>query len=397
MAKEDEAMSTEFFWRLPLGSDGPNMALDKNNRGAAVHRPGNIAPGRLPNGDPDGFTYIDYIAQVAKAAEIAGFEGALLPTGPEPWIAAAALARETRRIKFLIAFQAAWTLPAYAAQQAGILQNLSHGRLEWNIITGGSPVQQAANGDFLSHDLRYKRTGEFLDIIKGLWENETFSYEGEIYRLQNGSLWPAARQERRPGVYFSGFSDAALAVAAQHADVYLNWAEPIDKLKPHIERVRELAAKQNRTVRFGIRIDLLVRETEQAAWDEARRQYELIDARTAAILNRINGNSDSVGAARQTAYHQNKTGFDDLVVGPNLWAGFGKAKPGPAVGLVGSYQNVAERLSEFRDAGISTFILAGSPHLEEALRVGQEVLPLVHARSIHDQAAALEPDVAKVA
>jgi alkanesulfonate monooxygenase len=373
------------------------MALDKNNRGAAVHRPGNIAPGRLPNGDPDGFTYIDYIAQVAKAAEIAGFEGALLPTGPEPWIAAAALARETRRIKFLIAFQAAWTLPAYAAQQAGILQNLSHGRLEWNIITGGSPVQQAANGDFLSHDLRYKRTGEFLDIIKGLWENETFSYEGEIYRLQNGSLWPAARQERRPGVYFSGFSDAALTVAAQHADVYLNWAEPIDKLKPHIERVRELAAKQNRTVRFGIRIDLLVRETEQAAWDEARRQYELIDARTAAILNRINGNSDSVGAARQTAYHQNKTGFDDLVVGPNLWAGFGKAKPGPAVGLVGSYQNVAERLSEFRDAGISTFILAGSPHLEEALRVGQEVLPLVHARSIHDQAAALEPDVAKVA
>lgn len=99
-------MSTEFFWRLPLGTDGPQLSTDKHNRGSAHHRPGHIAPGRLPNGEPDDFTYIDYIAQVAKAAELAGFEGALLPTGPEPWIAAAALARETRRIRFLIAFQA---------------------------------------------------------------------------------------------------------------------------------------------------------------------------------------------------------------------------------------------------------------------------------------------------
>jgi alkanesulfonate monooxygenase len=385
-------MSTEFFWRLPLGSDGPQMALDKNNRGAAVHRPGNIAPGRLPNGEPDGFTYIDYIAQVAKAAELAGFEGALLPTGPEPWIVAAALARETRRIKFLIAFQATWTLPAYAAQQAATLQSLSHGRLEWNIITGGVPNAQRANGDFLSHDLRYKRTGEFLDIIKGLWDNDTFSFEGEVYRLENGALWPGARKERRPNVYFSGFSDAALTVAARHADVYLNWAEPVDKLKPHIGRVRELAAAQGRTVRFGVRVDLLARETEEAAWNEARRQFELIDGKTAAILNRISGGSDSVGAARQTAYHQNKDRFDDLIVGPNLWAGFGKAKPGPAVGLVGSYQNVAERLLEFRDAGISTFILAGSPHLEEAMRVGQEVLPLVHARPERDRATTELPE-----
>ncbi len=390
-------MSTEFFWRLPLGSDGPNLAMDKNNRGGLAHRPGAIAPGRLPNGEPDGFTYVDYIAQVAKAAELAGFEGALLPTGPEPWIVAAALARETRRIKFLIAFQAAWTLPAYAAQQAGILQNLSHGRLEWNIITGGVPPQQRANGDFLEHDLRYKRTGEFLDIVKGLWQNETFSYEGEIYRLENGALWPALRRESRPGVYFSGFSDAALTVAARHADVYLNWAEPIDKLRPHIDRVRDLAARQGRSVRFGLRVDLLARETEATAWAEARRQYALIDGRTEALLNRINGGSDSVGAARQTAYHENKEGFDDLIVGPNLWAGFGKARPGPAVGLVGSYQNVAERLAEFRDAGISTFILAGNPHLEEALRVGQEVLPLVHAAPERERRPAVEAATAELA
>jgi alkanesulfonate monooxygenase len=390
-------MSTEFFWRLPLGSDGPYLASDKNTRGPQPWRPGNIAPGRLSDGTPDGFTYIDYIAQVAKAAELAGFEGALLPTGPEPWIAAAALARETRRIKFLIAFQATWTLPAYAAQQAGILQNLSHDRLEWNIITGGVPAQQRANGDFLEHDLRYKRTGEFLHIVQGLWENERFSYDGEVYKIENGALHPALRRERRPGVYFSGFSEPALEVAARHADVYLNWAEPVDKLKPHIERVRELAAKQGRTVRFGIRIDLLARETEEAAWAEARRQYTFIDDKTAAFLKRINGGSDSVGAARQTAYHAQAQRFDDLILGPNLWAGFGLAKPGPAVGLVGNYQNVAERLAEFRDAGISTFILAGSPHLEEALRIGQEVLPLVRLLPAHATASHTAPQTTATA
>jgi len=384
-------MSTEFFWRLPLGSDGHHLATDKNTRGSAIHRPGNIAPGRLPNGEPDGFTYIDYIAQVAKAAEIAGFEGALLPTGPEPWIAAAALARETRRIKFLIAFQATWTLPAYAAQQAAILQNLSRGRLDWNIITGGNPASQRANGDFLEHDLRYQRTGEFLDIIKGLWENDSFSYKGDIYQLENGSLPRGLTQERKPSVYFSGFSDPALDVAARHADVYLNWAEPIDKLKPHMERVRELADKQGREVRFGIRIDLFARETEEAAWSELRRQYERIDAKTSEFIKGFASGSDSVGAARQTAYHQNSQRFEDLIIGPNLWAGFGKAKPGPTIGLVGSHENVAERLVEYRDAGFSTFILAGNPHLEEALRIGQEVLPLVHQRPAARELAPVTP------
>ncbi|MEK1904274.1 MAG: LLM class flavin-dependent oxidoreductase, partial [Pseudomonas sp.] len=187
------------------------------------------------------------------------------------------------------------------------------------------------------------------------------------------------RNERKPGVYFSGFSDPALDVAAKHADVYLNWAEPVDKLKPHLERVRELAAKQGREVRFGIRIDLFARETEEAAWSELRRQYERIDAKTSAAIKHFASGSDSVGAARQTAYHQNSERFDDLILGPNLWAGFGKAKPGPTVGLVGSHENVAERLAEYRDAGFSTFILAANPHLEEALRIGQEVLPLVHA------------------
>lgn len=367
-------MSTEFFWRLPLGTDGPQLNTDRHNRGAPDYRPGNIAPGRLPNGEEDGFTYIDYIAQVAKAAELAGFEGALLPTGPEPWIVAAALARETRRIRFLIAFQATWTLPAYAAQQAAILQHLSRGRLDWNIITGGNPASQRAQGDYLEHDRRYQRTGEFLDVIQGLWENEQFSYDGDVYQLENGSLPPGLHGQRKPGVYFSGFSDAALDVAARHADVYLNWAEPVEKLKPHIERVSELADKQGRSVRFGLRVDLFARETEEAAWRDLRNQFDRLQVKNPPLVTV----SDSVGGARQTAYHKNIDRFEDLILGPNLWAGFAKAKPGPTVGLVGSHQNIAERLAEYRDVGFSTFILAGNPHLEEALRIGQEVLPLVH-------------------
>lgn len=373
-------MSTEFFWRLPLGTDGQQLSTDQHNRGSFSQRPGHIAPGYRPDGKTDGFTYIDYIAQVAKAAELAGFEGALLPTGPEPWIVAAALARETRRIRFLVAFQATWTLPAYAAQQAAILQHLSHGRLDWNIITGGNPAHQRAQGDYLDHDQRYRRTGEFLDIIQGLWEHEQFSYQGQIYQLENGELPPGLRQERKPGVYFSGFSDPALDVAARHADVYLNWAEPLDKLKPHIDRVRELAARQGREVRFGLRVDVFARETEEAAWRDLRRQFDAVGNRGSSEAKAFTSGSDSVGGARQTAYHQNVDRFEDLILGPNLWAGFAKAKPGPTVGLVGSHENVAERLAEYRDAGFSTFILASNPHLEEALRIGQEVLPLVQDR-----------------
>ena len=264
-------MSTEFFWRLPLGTDGPQLSTDQHNRGSFKQRPGHIAPGYRPDGQADGFTYIDYIAQVAKAAELAGFEGALLPTGPEPWIVAAALARETRRLRFLIAFQAAWTLPAYAAQQAAILQHLSHDRLDWNIITGGNPASQRAQGDFLDHDQRYRRTGEFLDIIDGLWRNEHFSYQGEVYQLDNGALPEHLGHVRKPGVYYSGFSDPALDVAARHADVYLNWAEPIEQLRPHIERVRELAYQVMEKVRadpdvINVNVD----------WDEPSKVVRLV-------------------------------------------------------------------------------------------------------------------------
>lgn len=304
----------------------------------------------------------------------------MVSPGPEPWIVAAALARETRRLRFLVAFQATWTLPAYAAQQAAILQHLSHGRLDWNIITGGNPASQRAQGDFLDHDQRYRRTDEFLDIIDGLWNHERFSYQGDIYRLEHGALPPGLGNERKPAVYFSGFSDAALDVAARHADVYLNWAEPVDQLKPHIERVRELADKQGRSVRFGLRVDLFARETEEAAWADLRSQFERLEGKPSAIASAFSRASDSVGGARQSAYHQNIQGFDELTLGPNLWAGFAKAKPGPTVGLVGSHQNIAERLAEYRDAGFSTFILAGNPHLEEALRIGQEVLPLLRQR-----------------
>jgi len=303
-------MSTEFFWRLPLGSDGPQLALDKNNRGAAVHRPATSRRARLPSGEPDGFTYIDYIAQVAKAAELAGFEGALLPTGPEPWVVAGGAGARDSPHQFLIAFQATWTLPAYAAQQAAILQTVSRNRLEWNIITGGVPAAQRANGDFLGHDLRYKRTGEFLDIVKGLWENDAFSYEGEVYRLDNGSLWPGARSRAPPERVFLRLFGCCVGRGRAPCRRLSQLGRAGGEAQTTFERVRELAAEQGRTVRSAFASICWRGETEEAAWNEARRQYDLIDAKTAAILNRINGGSDSVGAARQSAYHQNKDRFE---------------------------------------------------------------------------------------
>ena len=186
-----------------------------------------------------------------------------------------------------------------------------------------------------------------------------------------------------PRIYLAGASDAAMAVAAKHGDVHLSWGEPLAKQKEVIDRARQALDAQNaeRDLRFGMRIDILARETEEQAWAELRQMFATVSDSTQLGGTRRTvgaGDSESVGAKRQFALHQGNTQhFDDLIVGPNLWAGMSKIRGGPGCVIVGSHEQVAERLAEYVDIGVSTFILASNPHLEEAYRVGEEVLPLV--------------------
>ncbi|SFR88009.1 LLM class flavin-dependent oxidoreductase [Sphingomonas jatrophae] len=382
-------MPVEIFWRLPTHGDG-RKAHDRHTRGEWNKLPPALrkAPGER-HGKADGFGYIDYLGQVARAAEINGFDGALVPTSgisEQSWIVAAALARETRRLRFMVAHQAGFTEPHFAAQSAATLQRITGGRVDINIITGGSSKAQRALGDFLDHDSRYLRTGEFLDVFKRYWKEGPLDYRGELYRIEKGGFKAPLRDTPLPPIYFAGSSQPAIDVAADHADVYLVWAEPVAGNVEQFDRVRKAAAQRGRLdkVRFGVRVDIIARDTEKEAWDEARRLFATATETSKALFNELGrdgkkeSTAESAGAQRQWALHKGRTdSFDDLIVAPNLWAGMSILRGGPSCGIIGSYQQIADRLAEYVDAGASSFILASNPHLEEAYNVGEEILPLL--------------------
>jgi alkanesulfonate monooxygenase len=188
-------------------------------------------------------------------------------------------------------------------------------------------------------------------------------------------------------MWFSGSSDAALKVASNHADYYLSWLEPFDQLFDKFARVKDKTAALGRRQKCAIRVDLVARKTEEEAWRDIRLGFENVSDETRA---RWRGQAtDSVGASRQAALKPTEaTRWDHLIVAPNLWGGFNLLRGGPALGIVGSYEQCAARLDELIQGGADGFILAGTPHLEEAFRVGEEVLPLLGRSAVALQEAA---------
>lgn len=373
-------MSIDFYWRLPTHGCHASLRHSAYDRGDwSPLRPGNVAPGLDRDGEDDGHRYIDHLAEIARAAESVGFIGGLIPSFPntdDPWVISPLLARATKAFRFMIAFQPGFLDPVHAARMSASLQRATGGRTVFNIITGGGGPSQLWWGDGFSHDDRYGRTTEFLDVFNGVWKAEDFSYDGRFYQVQDEGLSPLLAAEALPEIWFSGSSDAALQSAAKHADYYLSWLEPFDQLADKFARVKARTAALGSEQKCAVRVDLVARPTEEEAWREVRAGFEnLSDERRRASRA---GPTDSVGAARQQALKPGEARhYDDLIVAPNLWGGFNLLRGGPALGIVGSYEQCAARLDELIARGADAFILAGTPHLEEAWRVGEEVLPLL--------------------
>lgn len=373
-------MSIDFYWRLPThGCHGSlrDTAYDRGDWSPTTQR--NVAPGLNRDGEDDGFRFADHLAAIAKAAESVGFIGGLLPSFPntdDPWVLSPLLARETKTFRFMIAFQPGFLNPAHAARLSASLQRATGGRTVFNIITGGGGPAQLWWGDTFEHDDRYGRTTEFLDVFKGVWGEQGFSYDGRFYQVKEGGLSPLLAAEPVPEIWFSGSSDAALQSAAKHADYYLSWLEPFDQLTEKFARVKERTAALGGEQKCAIRVDLVARPTEEEAWHEVKVAFEgLSDERRRKAGA---GRTDSVGAARQQALRPSEAKrYEDLIVAPNLWGGFNLLRGGPALGIVGSYEQCAAKLDELIARGADGFILAGTPHLEEAYRVGEEILPLL--------------------
>jgi alkanesulfonate monooxygenase len=359
-------MSLSFHWFLPTYGDSRNLVAGGHGTSMTGDRPASLR----------------YLNQIAGAAEENGFEGVLTPTGAwceDAWLTTAMLVETTETLKFLVALRPGLVSPTLAAQMAGTYQRHSRGRLLLNVVTGGEPHEQQAYGDFLNKEERYERTGEFLDVVRNLWASrEPISFEGKHIRVQNALL--NNHPDPAPPVFFGGSSATAGPVAAKYADAYLTWGEPLFAVSKKLDWIRGLAVDHGRKLDYGLRIHVITRDTSEQAWAEADRLLEAIDP---ADIERVQANlarTDSEGQRRMLELHGGNT--DRLEIAPNLWAGVGLVRGGAGTALVGSHEEVAERLIEYSRLGITQFILSGYPHVEEAYWFGEGVLPILQRRGL---------------
>ncbi|HEX3649980.1 MAG TPA: LLM class flavin-dependent oxidoreductase [Pseudonocardiaceae bacterium] len=364
-------MAVTLHWFLPTHGDGRSV-VDRPHASpvtAAVPR------------EPD----IDYLAQIAQAAEQLGFTGMLTPTGTwcqDAWLTTAALLARTRTVKFLVAFRPGALTPTLAAQLAATYQRISGGRLLLNIVTGGDPVEQARFGDYLDHDKRYDRTDEFLAILRLIWSGEPADFTGEHYQVTGATTF--AKPEPQPPLYFGGSSDAGLRVAARRADVHLTWGEPPEAVADKVATLRKLAADAGRELRYGIRLHTISRDTSEQAWAEAQRMYESFDPADVRRTQETFARMDSVGQQRMATLHGGDIDGDarSLEIHPGLWAGVGLVRGGAGTALVGSHAEVADLIEQYHEIGIEEFVLSGYPHLEEAYWFGEGVRPELARRGL---------------
>jgi len=337
----------------------------------------------------------DYVKQVAIAADSLGYEGVLIPTGrscEDPWVVASSLIPVTRRLKFLVAVRPGLHQPSLAARMAASFDRLSGGRLLINLVTGGDRAELEGDGVFLDHAERYEQSAEFIriwrEILERSHEGGTLDYEGKHLSVKGAKLLFPPLQKPYPPVYFGGSSEAAHDLAAEQVDAYLTWGEPPAEVAKKIADVREKAARHGRSVKFGIRLHVIVRETEDEAWADADRLISRLKDETVVQAQAAFARMDSEGQRRMAALHAggSRRTRAELEISPNLWAGVGLVRGGAGTALVGDAQTVADRIKEYADLGIDTFVLSGYPHLEEAYRFAELVFPLLPL-SVRDRLA----------
>jgi len=339
-------------------------------------------------GTTEGARTVDlaYLQQIAGAADRLGYEGVLIPTGrscEDPWVIASSLIGATQKLKFLVAVRPGLHQPSLAARMAATFDRLSGGRVLVNLVTGGDQAELEGDGVFLDHASRYEQSDEFIriwrEVISRSHDGQSFDYEGKHLSVKGAKLLFPPTQQPHPPVWFGGSSEAAHELAAEQVDTYLTWGEPPAEVAKKIADVKGRAARKGRDVKFGIRLHVIVRETEDAAWQAAEDLICRVDDQTVVRAQAAFAKMDSVGQRRMAALHAGgaKRKREDLEISPNLWAGVGLVRGGAGTALVGDAKTVAARIEEYAALGIDNFIFSGYPHLEESYRFAELVFPLL--------------------
>ncbi|MDO7908028.1 LLM class flavin-dependent oxidoreductase [Paenibacillus sp. JX-17] len=374
-----------FGWFLPTAGDGKYVGVQ-----------------------PERTASLDYLIHVAQTAENAGFEFVLIPTGGaclDAWVVGSAVMSHTTTLRPLVAVRPGLTAPVLSARMGGALDVLSNGRAMINVVTGSSVQDLEELGDPLAHahDERYDRAGEYLEVMQQAWTqskgmaSSEFSdggeggealpepFQGKYYQFTRPVNAPETIQKPHPPFYLGGSSEMAKKIGVKYADTFLLWGEPHAWIKEQIEdveRVRKSYNEENglnKQLNYGMRAQVLIRDTEEEAWAAAWDLISKVSPEAIEQAEKQFAKTDATNQRRQNELRE-QSKENKFVVGPNLWTGLSLVRSGGAILIVGTADQVTDRLIEYAELGVSTFILSGYPHLEEAEIFGREAMELFHQK-----------------
>ncbi|PUE44648.1 alkanesulfonate monooxygenase [Limnohabitans sp. 2KL-1] len=332
-------------------------------------------------GVPDGSLRSSWAntSRIVERADQLGFRNILCPSsyqvGQDTLTFAAAVAHKTQRMNLLAAIRCGEVHPAMLARTVATLDHILEGRLTLNVISSDFPGQQEDSA------YRYRRSWEVVEILKQAWTQDEINYDGQIYQLKGLSTDPVRPyQNGGPLLYFGGYSPDALALCGAHCDTYLMWPEPKDMLAQRMRDVHAQAEKYGRLLDYGLRVHMIVRDTEAEAREYAAELVSQLDDEKGREIRQRALDAKSLGVSLQSANRDRAD--DEGYVEPHLWTGVGRARSGCGAALVGSVDQVLSEIEAYQKMGIRAFIFSGYPHLQECEIFGTKVLPQLKTVSL---------------
>ncbi|NVO25714.1 LLM class flavin-dependent oxidoreductase [Donghicola mangrovi] len=325
-------------------------------------------------GVPDGSlrSSWDHCSTIVKTAEAQGFGNILCPSsyqvGQDTLSFVAGCAPITDTINLLAAVRCGEMQPIMLARTIATLDHMLQGRLTVNIISSDFPGEKADSA------FRYQRSREVVEILKQAWTQDEINYQGQVYNFSGLTTDPARPyQTNGPMLYFGGYSPDALDLCGQHCDVYLMWPEKSEDIAERMKAANAAAEKYGRTLDYGFRSHVIVRDTEAEAKDYARYIASKLDDDLGKAIRERALDAGSLGVSHQARNRE----LADLegYIEPHLWTGIGRARSGCGAAIVGSTDQVLSKLDELQKMGIRAFVLSGYPHIDEAEHFGTRVLP----------------------
>lgn len=322
----------------------------------------------------------DHTANILLTADKLGYRNILCPSsyqvGQDTWTFASAVAPQTKQINLLAAIRCGELWPPMLARSIASLDHILQGRLTINIISSNRP------GENLDSQSRYQRSREVIEILKQAWTQEYIDYQGEFYNIQLKTTDPIKpyQQNGGPLLYFGGYSPPGKDLCAEHCDVYLMWPDTEENLREHMEDLTARAASYGRVIDYGLRVHMIVRETEGEAQAAARKLVSKLDDVFGAEIRNRAQDAKTLGVALQAQVreHSDTEGY----VEPHLWTGIGRARSGCGAALVGNPDQIVAKIQRYMDMGFRSFIFSGYPHVDECELFARYVLPQLETISL---------------